>query len=63
MTRRFIIFTVFMGTLFVLTTALNAIWPPLAWVVPILGAMALVVLIAAAMTGHWPGRSGTTTQD
>jgi len=48
---------VLLVALFVVTTTLQAIWPPLAWAIPVLAAAALVVLVGRAFwSGYASGR-------
>ena len=55
--RGWILVTVALITLFVITTTLQAIWPPLAWATPVLAAVALVVLVGRALwSGYASGR-------
>ncbi len=57
MARGWILVTVALVVLFVVTTTLHAIWPPLAWAIPIIAAAALVVLVGRALwTGYASGR-------
>jgi len=54
---RWILATVLLVALFVVTTTLQAIWPPLAWAIPVLAAAALVVLVGRAFwSGYASGR-------
>jgi hypothetical protein len=50
--RRWILYAVILLILFVLTTALQAVWPPLALAIPGLAAVLLVVLVGRALAGH-----------
>lgn len=55
--RGWILVTVALIALFVVTTTLQAIWPPLAWFIPVGAAVALVVLVARALwSGYASGR-------
>lgn len=55
--RGWILVTVALVALFVVTTTLQAIWPPLAWAIPVLAAVALVVLVGRAFwSGYASGR-------
>jgi uncharacterized membrane protein (DUF485 family) len=47
--RRWILFSVVMVVLYVVTTTLFAIWSPLAWAVPVAAAITLGVLIFRAI--------------
>ena len=50
--RRWIWVSVAMVALFAITTSLQAIWSPLAWVVPIGATGLLVVLLGLALSGR-----------
>ena len=55
--RGWILVTLALVALFVVTTTLQAIWPPLAWAIPVLAAVGLVVLIGRAFwSGYASGR-------
>jgi hypothetical protein len=60
---RLIIFMVIMGVLFVATTTLDAIWSPLAWLVPGTALVVLIILVAAALTARWPRRARPPRSD
>jgi hypothetical protein len=51
---RWILATVLLVALFVVTTTLQGIWPPLAWVIPVLAAACVVVIVGRAL---WSGYS------
>lgn len=56
--RRWILVSVALVALFVLTTTLNAIWPPLALAVPAAAAVAVIVIVARAIREGYDSAGG-----
>jgi hypothetical protein len=55
--RGWILVSVALIALFVVTTTLQAIWPPLAWFIPVGAAAVLAILVGRALwSGYASGR-------